>query len=177
MMVGLISLASSCRKNKDVSDPGKIPIDFEFKILNANKQVATTFKEDEEIWLSFKLINRSSETWVLNPRSLDKVDSFFRILRRGTPEEDMGRPFNSMFCYDLEPSIRAKDTLKLEIPWKNDANVRFSNFCGRDSTRKKLDIGTYSSRFSAVFLFRKGNSSEGIATDRLSFQYDFEIKK
>jgi hypothetical protein len=172
LMLWLISLASAC--HKDEVDPNKIPIDFEFRLLDSNKRVASSFKTGENFWLSFLMINRSSEEWSFSENSIDKIKGFFHLYTKDSL--DLGKPYGTVFC--LAPGgipIPSNDTLKIEIQWRPIQGVKYyGNFCDIKEDNPLPSLGQYKSGFSGVLKFKFKDST--YTTSALTFIKDIEIK-
>jgi hypothetical protein len=165
--------ASSCHK-KEENPTSSFPIEFQYNILDANNQVSTNLKAGEIFKIRFLMINKSDTAWSFNVRSLDGIDSFFQVNKLLPNQVNLGRPFNSAFCTDIDPSIHAHDTLKIEIPWIPDSTKRYSFLCGPKNNQTNLVKGNYSTSFSTVFRFTKGFTFEKTSLEKY-FKIDFLI--
>ena len=106
LMIGLISLASSCKKEIDTENFGSIPIELRLRVLDSNNRGTTEIKAGENFWLSFLLINRSkkeSEYWQLSNGNNFGDTDFFRVYRieADNSKVDMGTPLKSLLCQSL----------------------------------------------------------------------------
>jgi hypothetical protein len=165
-------VASSCHK-KEENPTISFPIEFQYNILDANNQVSTNLKAGENFKIRFLMINKSDTAWSLSVESLDGIDSFFQI-NNVHSNINLGRPFVSTFCNDINPVIRSKDTLKVEIPWISDPAKRYPYLCGIKKDQKNLEKGSYFSSFSTTFNFTKGFTFEN-ASIKKHFKIDFLI--
>ncbi len=176
--VALISLFStffflSCKK--EPLTPLDTELDFKLRVLNNKRQEVDIFKEGENFWLSFLIINKSSKTWFLDPESIDKNDKFLRVFNEaGT---NMGKPYNGFFTCLLLPklAIKSNDTTKIEIMWHNTPNAFFVGyFCATDTTNKILSKGNYKTSFTNNFKFFRGDDKD--YSKELYFEKQFQIQ-
>lgn len=159
--------------------------DFQFRLLTMDGVAANTFKEGENFVFSFLIINKSNNSYYLNPSSINTTD-IFRVYKKNAISEDgsiivdMGKPYEGMFCvYAGGISIAANDTLKLEIPWKPNSSWEpgspyfSSNFCMVNSDNVLLSKGQYQTQFRSSFEFSR--DGETYQVPEKIFNIDFVI--
>jgi hypothetical protein len=169
----LLFFALACKKKEPIT-PIDTELEFKLRLLNDKKQEATVFKQGENYWLSFIIINKSSNYWYLEPEGLSQVNDFLRVY--DSNNKNMGRPHKLIFECMLIPNfvVPRNDTMKMELPWQpiNGYNNRY--FCGLDSTNKQLPVGRYRTAFSTKLTLSTSNTE--IYSKELSFDKQFQIQ-
>jgi hypothetical protein len=165
--------AFACNKKEPIT-PIDTELEFKLRLLNDKKQEATVFKQGENYWLSFIIINKSSHVWYLYPEQLSNSNDFLRVYDNGN--RDMGRPYKSVFACLLIPNfaVPRNDTMKMEMPWQYIADYNSRYFCGADTTTKPLSVGTYRTGFKAEFKLAITNKE--VYSKELSFDKQFQIQ-
>lgn len=159
------------------------PIQFEFRLLNVERQPSTIFNEGENFVFSFLIINNSNELITL--QSFDTQD-FFKVYRitESEGESELGKPYNSIFCeYSLGYPIPSGDTLKIERPWvtpdsiKSNLQEYFNNsiICGY-TEYELLTSGSYSTHFKSVFIFSNNGKSFSTSVKQFEINFKFNLK-
>lgn len=172
----VICLMYSCKK-ADVN-PLDSDLEFQFRLLDKNGQVSTSFKQGENLRFSFLIVNKTQKGWGLLQESLNFNDDFFRVYQNFGDKKNMGRPLVSPVFTEKIPFIPVSGTLKLEMDWIPDSNAyypRFSDNYHLDNLR--LPSGKYRTGFTAIFSFRNGGTDTAVyKTESKSFNIDFEVK-
>ena len=181
MMIGLISLASSCKKEIDTEDFGSIPIELRLRVLDSNNRETTEIKAGENFWLSFLLINRSkkeSEYWQLSNGNNFGDTDFFRVYRieADNSKVDMGTPLKSLLCQwrPKTPIGYPGDTMEIKIQWQPDSLKSYPFICAVDKTTQTLKVGKYQTGFTERFKFYQADSFK--VMDKKVFNLSFDIK-
>lgn len=171
--IGLLVIAFACKKKEPIT-PIDTELEFKLRLLNEKKQEATVFKQGENYWLSFIIINKSSHIWYLYPEQLSNNNDFLRVYDSG--HKNMGRPHKAIFACMLLPNfaVPRNDTMKIELPWQAISGYNTKYFCGLDSTTKPLPIGNYRTGFKAEF--KLAISNKEVYSKELSFEKQFQIQ-
>ena len=172
MMIGLISLASSCKK--EATNPSAIPIQFELRLLNDKGSVSTKFSEGENFTLSFIMRNPTDSLWAFRLATARISNDFFKVYDgQGT---SFGKPFSSAFCLQ-EPAgatrgIDGKGIWEIKIPWVTEDSTYYPLFC-QPMKLPFLKKGNYQTGFKGSFDFLHGGKV--LRTDTLNFNVNFSI--
>ena len=163
-LIVTVLLFASCEKNKN-----ELPVEFKFVLLDTLGNEKTVFNQGKNIIFSFQVINKSSEDLML--QNFFPNDDFFRVYQTNTNEGtlDYGIPYDG-YCKIGYFSIPQNDTLKIEYPWKGNADITeywiiFGNLSNPD-----LHKGNFYTEFSQSF--KIGD----IQTEEKHFKINFTVK-
>lgn len=167
---------NSCRKAK-IENPLDSDLTFQFRLLDNNGRVSTTFNQGENLRFSLLIINKTKKNWVLKQESLNSNDDFFRVYQNSGDKKNIGRPLISPIFTEKIPYIPIIDTLRLEMDWIPNPNMDYHRLDNYHSNNSPLAVGKYRTGFTTLFSFYNvGVDTTTYKTDSKSFNIDFEVK-
>lgn len=180
MIISLAMLAAnfftSCEEEK--IEP---PVNFEFRLLNANGEPSTVFDENEDFIFSFLIINNSKKQLYLE--AINDMDDFFEVFDLTSNQENgelisLGKPYNAIHCEFVNGYvIPPLDTLEVKMHWIpifNNKDTYSKILCDYKYDNTYLPQGSYTTSFSSNFTIANGDNS--FTTDNKSFEINFTVE-
>lgn len=155
---------ASCEKNKTA-----LPVEFKFVLLDTLGNEKTVFNQGENLIFSFQVINNGSEDLMLE--NFFPNDDFFRVYQLNTNGGtlDYGVPYDGYIKIGYF-TIPLKDTLKIEFPWKGNADILEYPILFNNKNNSSFDNGNFYTEFTQSF--KIGD----IQTEEKHFRIDFTVK-
>lgn len=168
--IGMIVMSSGC----GTDEPQPFPVEFEFRLLNSNGEVTTTFQEGEEIYFSLLFKNLTNEDVGID-KAFDCED-FFAVYKQ-TLKED-GTPLGFQFIASAcNPRITTEEGV-YRIPANGTREIRYSwssteSECLQQNAN--LTIGNYQAKVICSFQ-GSGDKYQDSKKD-VNFNLDFSVFK
>jgi hypothetical protein len=163
----------ACKKKEEVNP--NAPLSFQFRLLDANGNPSTQFKEGENFTFSFVMSNGADSAWSFQENK-NFTQDFCRVF--DDKGNDFGRPFEGGFCAQetVRTGVSKANPLKLEIPWIVKDSTPYFLFC-KPAKKQFLKKGHYKTSFNASFEFQSSGFPKlyVLKTDTLRFGIDFLI--
>jgi hypothetical protein len=178
LMLWLISISSSCKKDAPFEFAYGVPLTFQFRLLNEAGKEATEFQQGQNFTFSLRITNHSNNRWDLLSSRLFETSDFLRVFKFiGTTDSlDIGQPFdNKVFCSSDDVFIKSNERIDIKFNWTSDSTQFPTKGCGiRGANKGKLLVGNFKTGFTHRFQFLEGDSFRISAPIR--FDINFKIK-
>ena len=152
-------------------------IKFKFCLLNKDSVPATAFKQGENIYFYFDIMNVSEELITVNDLDILKEQDVFMVYLEETNVQ-VGKPWTGRYCtfmlYDHIHKIGVNNSITTFLPWSWDyEKYLFLTilFCG--GKQEFLPLGEYTCRFKTDFTYEKNGKEKKLKG--LSFKINFKI--
>ena len=172
LMIWLILICSSCKKDPPIEFSYGVPMTFQFKLLDEAGKEATEFKQGQNFTFSLRIKNHSNNKWDLLASRLYQTPDLFRVFKiiNSTDSLDMGQPYDTnVWCSEYDIAIKPNETFDLKFNWVSDSTVRFISCGMRGSNKNMLPVGKYKTGFTYRFQFSEKDSF------RISLPIRFDI--
>ncbi len=166
----LIVIITSC--NKDKIDETDFPLEYRYVLMDTLGNEKTEFNQGENIILSFQVINKGSDYYLLR-NFLHNYD-FFRVYQINTNGDtlDYGKSYDG-YCEVGGFGIPKNGKFEITCPWVNTENVYFYDCLSViDATLHQtyLPIGNFYTNFEQLFIVPDLN------TETEYFKINFTVK-
>ena len=152
-------------------------IKFKFCLLNKDSVPATVFKQGENIYFYFDIMNVSEELITAERRKVITEQDFCMVYLAET-DIQAGKPWTGIYCafimYDPIFEIAANNSFTTILPWSWDYEEHIlvsAIFCG--GKQECLPLGEYTCRFKTDFTYKKNGKEKKLKG--LSFKINFKI--